>query len=96
MTKPALVTVSQAVETQRYAEGWRRGKPEEDPEKLKRWGWIAARPSEFLVRMRGGQVLSSGQGASVFKWPWDSVAIVPPRCSGSSSPPIRSPPRRWG
>lgn len=38
---------------------------------------IAAKPSEFLIRMRGGRVLSSGQGATVFKWPWDSVAIVP-------------------
>lgn len=61
----------------RYAEGWRRGKPEEDPDKLKRWGFIAAKPSEFLVRMRGGQVVASGQGATVFKWPWDSVAVVP-------------------
>jgi flotillin len=61
----------------RYADGWRRGKPEEDPEKLKRWGFISAKPSEFLVRMRGGSVVSSGQGATTFKWPWDSVAIVP-------------------
>lgn len=62
----------------RYSEGWRYGKPEEDPEKTKRWGLIAARPSEFLIHMRRGRVLNnSGQGASCFKWPWDSVAIVP-------------------
>ncbi|MBI3184984.1 MAG: hypothetical protein HYZ28_22820 [Myxococcales bacterium] len=61
----------------RYQEGWRRGKPEEDPSKLKRWGFVSARPSEFLIRMRGGTVVSAGQGASCFKWPWDSVAIVP-------------------
>lgn len=61
----------------RYRDGWRRGKPEEDPEKTKRWGWVSARPSEFLIRMRGGRVVSQGQGATVFKWPWDSVAIVP-------------------
>ncbi|MBS1152787.1 MAG: band 7 family protein [Myxococcaceae bacterium] len=57
--------------------GWRAGKPEEDPEKMKKWGYVSAKPSEFLVRMRGGKVISSGQGASCFKWPWDSVAIVP-------------------
>ena len=37
-------------------EGWRAGKPEEDPEKMKRWGLITARPSEFLIHMRGGSV----------------------------------------
>lgn len=66
MTKPAPIQ-----------EGWRRGKPEEDPEKTKRWGWVSAKPSEFLIRMRGGQVVAAGQGATVFKWPWDSIAIVP-------------------
>lgn len=60
-------------------QGWRSGKPEEDPEKMKRWGVVAAKPSEFLVHVRNGRVLSSssGQGASCFKWPWDAVAIVP-------------------
>lgn len=62
----------------RYQGGWRAGKPEEDPEKTKKWGWISARPSEFLVHMRRGKLMpSSGQGASCFKWPGDSVAIVP-------------------
>lgn len=62
----------------RYNDGWRAGKPEEDPEKTKKWGWISARPSEFLVHMRRGKLMpSSGQGASCFKWPGDSVAIVP-------------------
>jgi hypothetical protein len=51
----------------RYHEGWRRGKPEEDPAKTKPWGWISAKPSEFLIRMRGGRVISQGQGATVFK-----------------------------
>lgn len=78
MTKPATIQVAQqSITESRYAEGWRRGKPEEDPEKTKRWGWISAKPSEFLIRMRGGQVVSAGQGATVFKWPWDSIAIVP-------------------
>lgn len=63
----------------RYDGGWRAGKPAEDPEKLKRWGRISARPSEYLIHMRRGKVLpaSSGQGASCFKLPGDAVAIVP-------------------
>jgi hypothetical protein len=59
------------------SEGWRRGKPEEDPEKMKKWGWVSAKPSEFLICMRGGKVVMSGQGATVFKWPWESVSVVP-------------------
>lgn len=79
MTKLAPVQLAsmQQGDGSRYAEGWRRGKPEEDPEKTKKWGWISAKPSEFLIRMRGGNVVSAGQGATVFKWPWDSMAIVP-------------------
>ncbi|MDF1562780.1 MAG: SPFH domain-containing protein [Deltaproteobacteria bacterium] len=63
----------------REVTGWRRGRPIEDPEKMKRWGWVTARPSEFLVHCRRGRVLedSSGQGATCFKWPMDSVAVVP-------------------
>ncbi|MCP3100100.1 SPFH domain-containing protein [Myxococcus sp. K15C18031901] len=73
-----LVRMEGGLERPRYAEGWRAGKPAEDPEKMKRWGLITARPSEFLVHMRRGRVRDvSGQGASCFKWPGDSVAIVP-------------------
>ena len=63
----------------RYLEGWRAGKPTEDPEKLKRWGRVNARPSEYLIHMRAGKVrpASSGQGASCFKFPSDAVAVVP-------------------
>ncbi len=62
----------------RYPNGWRAGKPEEDPEKMKKWGLITARPSEFLIHMRRGRVREvSGQGASCFKLPGDAVAIVP-------------------
>src|SRR5436190_23355997 len=58
--------------------GWRAGRPVEDPAKTKRWGFVTAKPSEFLVHCRRGRVLeSSGQGATCFKWPWDSVAVVP-------------------
>lgn len=64
---------------ERYQEGWRTGKPVEDPEKLKRWGFVGAKPSEYLVCTRGGEIVRSrsGQGVRIFKWPWDSVAIVP-------------------
>jgi flotillin len=62
----------------READGWRAGRPLEDPDKTKRWGFVAAKPSEFLVHCRRGRVLrSSGQGATCFKWPWDAVAVVP-------------------
>ncbi|WP_437622736.1 SPFH domain-containing protein [Sorangium sp. So ce1151] len=62
----------------RYEQGWRAGKPAEDPEKLKRWGRISAKPSEYLIHMRRGQLRpTSGQGASCFKLPGDSVAVVP-------------------
>jgi hypothetical protein len=62
----------------RYEEGWRAGKPQEDPERMKKWGLITARPSEYLIHMRRGKVRGvSGQGASCFKLPGDSVAIVP-------------------
>jgi flotillin len=67
------------VVVERYREGWRSGKPVEDPAKLKRWGWITAKPSEYLVCTRRGQVdhRRSGQGARIFKWPWEAVSIVP-------------------
>ncbi|WP_437570632.1 SPFH domain-containing protein [Sorangium sp. So ce542] len=63
---------------ERYEQGWRAGKPAEDPEKLKRWGRISAKPSEYLIHMRRGHLRpTSGQGASCFKLPGDSVAVVP-------------------
>ena len=70
-------TPQSAVE--RYQHGWRSGKPVEDPEKLKRWGYVGAKPSEYLVCTRRGDIdrRRSGQGRRIFKWPWDSVSIVP-------------------
>jgi regulator of protease activity HflC (stomatin/prohibitin superfamily) len=63
----------------RYDEGWRAGKPIEDPEKLKRWGFITAKPSEYLIVVDKGSIdpRRSGQGMRVWKWPWNEVAIVP-------------------
>lgn len=60
-------------------DAWRSGRPLEDPEKTKRWGIVTAKPSEYLVHMRGGRIRrrSTGQGASCFKLPWDSVAVIP-------------------
>lgn len=68
-----------AATTERYQEGWRAGKPVEDPDKLKRWGYVGAKPSEYLVCTHRGQIdrKRSGQGMRIFKWPWHSVAIVP-------------------
>lgn len=59
-------------------DGWRSGRPVEDPEKTKGWGFVTAKPSEYLVHVRRGRVSrASGQGATCFKWPWDAVAVVP-------------------
>ncbi len=38
---------------------------------------MTANANEFLIQMRRGRVIHSGQGFSCFKWPWDSVAVVP-------------------
>ena len=75
-THPQTTT---ATAIERYQHGWRTGKPVEDPDKLKRWGWVSAKPSEYLVTTRNGVIdrRRSGQGARIFKWPWHSVAIVP-------------------
>ncbi len=68
---------SQAVT--RYEEGWRSGKPVEDPAKLKSWGFVTAKPSEYLIVVRRGTIDNrlSGQGMRVWKWPWHAVAVVP-------------------
>jgi flotillin len=68
-----------AREVERYQHGWRTGKPVEDPEKLKRWGYVGAKPSEYLVCTKRGEIdrKRSGQGLRIFKWPWHAVAIVP-------------------
>jgi hypothetical protein len=76
MNKPAQIHVSERPKEQR---GWREGRPLEDPAKTKRWGFVQAKPSEFLVHVHRGAVRtkSSGQGAVCFKLPWDSVAVIP-------------------
>ncbi|MFH1809051.1 MAG: hypothetical protein ABIJ09_09925 [Pseudomonadota bacterium] len=75
----ATLTVVEDENVDRYEGGWRAGKPVEDPEKLKRWGFVTAKPSEYLICIKRGKIhrRSSGQGARVFKWPWESVSIVP-------------------
>ena len=44
---------------------------------IPRWGRVVAQPHEFLIQIRDGRVRKSGQGVSCFKWPGDSVAIIP-------------------
>lgn len=38
---------------------------------------MSAQANEFLIQVRDGKVLRAGQGLSCFKWPSDTVAIVP-------------------
>lgn len=51
----------------------------DDPRMHKSWGYITALPSEYLIHFQGGQIKqkSSGQGATCFKWPRDTVFIIP-------------------
>ena len=44
---------------------------------IPRWGRVTAGANEFLIQMRNGKVVRAGQGLSCFKWPSDSVTIVP-------------------
>ncbi|MEK7783827.1 MAG: SPFH domain-containing protein [Chloroflexota bacterium] len=51
-----------------------------DDSRLKKsWGYIVAYPHEYLIHFRGGRLSqkTSGQGASCFKWPRDTVFIIP-------------------
>jgi flotillin len=41
------------------------------------WGRVVAEPHEYLVHTRGGRVINHGQGIACFKFPSDSVAIIP-------------------
>ncbi len=45
----------------------------------KSWGYIAAYPHEYLIHFRNGKLnqKSSGQGARCFKFPADTVFIIP-------------------
>ena len=71
-------SIVRGAERPREEAGWRAGRPVEDPTKTRRWGFVTVKPSEFLIHCRRGRVLdSSGQGATCFKWPWDSIAVVP-------------------
>jgi regulator of protease activity HflC (stomatin/prohibitin superfamily) len=47
--------------------------------RAKRWGFVSALPSEYLVVYRGGKLRErvSRQGGRCWKWPSDTVAIVP-------------------
>jgi len=45
----------------------------------KNWGFISAYPHEYLIHFRRGRLNTkgSGQGARCFKWPGDTVFIIP-------------------
>ena len=45
----------------------------------KSWGYITAYPHEYLIHFRKGVLneKTSGQGANCFKWPRDTVFIIP-------------------
>ena len=51
----------------------------DDPRLKKRWGYIAALPSEYLIHFRKGRIneKTSGQGAGCFKWWNDTTFIIP-------------------
>lgn len=44
---------------------------------IPKWGRVTAEPHEYLIQIKNGRVKSHGQGISVFKWPSDSIAILP-------------------
>lgn len=41
------------------------------------WGRVRAKPSQYVIKLRGGQIIDHGPGLSTFLWPWQSVAILP-------------------
>ncbi len=41
------------------------------------WGRVTAAPHQFLIHLRRGKVRRAGHGQTCFKWPGDSVALVP-------------------
>lgn len=43
----------------------------------KRWGRVAAKPSEYLIQIRRGKVVQHGPGLSVFLWPGDTCTVLP-------------------
>ena len=51
----------------------------DDPRLRKRWGPVAAFPSEYLIHFRRGRLSekTSGQGARCFKWWNDTTFIIP-------------------
>lgn len=73
------VSLTDIEDRPRSDDGWRSGRPVEDPQKTKSWGLVTAKPSEYLIHCRGGRVRAktSGQGATCFKLPWDSVSVIP-------------------
>ena len=51
----------------------------DDQRLRKNWGFITAYPHEYLIHFRHGRLSqkTSGQGARCFKWPEDTLFIIP-------------------
>jgi regulator of protease activity HflC (stomatin/prohibitin superfamily) len=51
----------------------------DDARVRKVWGYVSAYPHEYLIHFRGGRLSerTSGQGARCYKWPADTVFIIP-------------------
>jgi regulator of protease activity HflC (stomatin/prohibitin superfamily) len=50
-----------------------------DTDRRRMWGWVSAKPSEYLIVYRNGKLVEPlcGQGGQFFKWPADTYVLVP-------------------
>ncbi len=44
---------------------------------MTRFGYVRPHPSDFVIRIRKGRIVSQGRGLSFFCFPWDQYCIVP-------------------
>lgn len=53
--------------------------PEQAADRLPRFGYVTAKPSEYLIVYRNGRLLEAacGQGMRFLRWPGDEVAVIP-------------------
>ena len=48
---------------------------------MTRFGYLRPRPSEFVIRLRKGAIVSQKQGLGFFCFPWDQYCIIPSEVS---------------
>lgn len=48
---------------------------------MTRFGYVRPRPSDFVIRMRKGAIVSQKQGLGFFCFPWDQYCIIPSEVS---------------